>query len=146
MFNITSRPAVARVITAICAVGYPLLMFFVLGSSFSPLNPESSWGLAAEHGELAIEHWSHILVAIVAALPLAIASNFTTARVAYLLLLAAALSAALPYAVQQSHPFDSNDSWLSNYTWQLGALEVVLTPLILAGMIAAITWLWRRTW
>lgn len=136
-------PTVAAAVAAACAAGYPVLLLFVLGWSFSPFNPVTSWGLAAEHGELRMEHWSLFTTAILAALPLAVASRFVVARRARLLL-ASALAAALPYAVQPVHPFPSNDSWISNCTWQLGALEVALVPLLLAGATAGIAWLWRR--
>lgn len=144
MLSTMSRPTVATIIAVVCAVSYPFLLLFVLGRTFSPLNPDSSWGLAAEHGELQPEHWSHFAVAIYAACPLAVASMFFPVKVARLLLLTSALSAALPYAVQQSHQFQSNDSWLANYTWQLGAIEVAMAPLVLAGVLAGIAWLWRR--
>ncbi len=138
------RTKVATAIAVVCAVGYPFLLLLVIGKSFSPLNPDSSWALAAEHGELQFEHLSHFLVASFAAMPLAIASRFAVAKVARFLLPASALSTALPYAVQQSHQFRSSDSWLSNYTWQIAALEVAMAPLLLAGVIAGIVWLWRR--
>lgn len=144
MLSTMLRPTVVTVIAVVCAVSYPFLLLFVFGRSSSPLNPESSWGLAAEHGELQLEHWSHFAAAIFAACPLAAASKFFLAKVPRLLLFTSVLSAALPYAVQPSHQFQSNDSWLANYTWQLGAVEVAIAPLVLAGVFAGIAWLWRR--
>jgi hypothetical protein len=126
-----------------CAAGYPLLLP-VLGWSSSPFNPLPCWGLAAEHGALGIEHLSLVAAAAPAALPLALASRFAATRLARPLLLASALSAALPYAVQPSHPFASNDSWLANWTWPLGALEVALAPPLVAGAVAGAAWRWRR--
>ncbi len=126
-----------------CAAGYPLLLT-VLGWSSSPFNPLPCWGLAAEHGALGIEHLSLVAAAALAALPSALASRFAAARLARPLLLASALSAALPYALQRPHPFASNDSWLANWTWQLGALEVALAPPLMAGAVALAAWRWRR--
>lgn len=62
------RP-LASALAVLGAASYPALLLLVLGTSFSPLTPEPPWGLAAEHGELQFEHWSHLALAIAAALP-----------------------------------------------------------------------------
>lgn len=141
---ISASSKVNTVTTVVGGLTYPFLLLVVFGKSFSPFNPESSWGLAAEHGELQLEHLSHFIAAISAALPLAIACNFATPRVARAVLLTSSLSAALPYLAQRAHPFEANDSWLSSYTWQVAAVEVAVAPLLLATVLACFNWLWRR--
>jgi len=132
------------VVVTLGALSYPVLLFLVLGTAFSPLNPASSWGLAAEHGELELEHWSHFMIAVLAAFPLVVASRFVPSKVVQFLVLSSSLATALPYATQPTHRFEANDGWLANYTWQLGALEVALAPLLLAATIGAIAGLRGR--
>ena len=127
------------------AISYPSLLLLVLGASFSPFNPISTWGLSAEHGELDLDHWSHFIGAIVAAFPYVISLRLHTCTVARSVLLASPVIAALPYAVQPTHSFAASDSWLANYTWQVAAVEVLLAPVFVTAIVATLAWLWART-
>jgi hypothetical protein len=117
------------------AVAYPLLLLFVVAWASSPLNGNSTWGIAAEHGELVAEQWSQFLAAVLAAAPLAIASRYAPRKVASIAILISSLATALPYVVQPTHQFSSNDGWLANFTWQVAAVGVALGPLLLAALI-----------
>jgi hypothetical protein len=141
------NPPVGTALAVLGALSYPMLLLFVLGSSFSPFNADASWGLAAEHGELELElqHWSHVVVAISSALPLATALKLAAHKFSLPLLLASSGFAALPYAAQSTHSFAANDGWLANYTWQLAAVEVVLAPLLVVATLATVAWLKKHT-
>jgi hypothetical protein len=138
-------PAIKIALAVAGAASYPVLLLFVMGKSFSPFTSESSWGLAAEHSELELEHWSHFIVAIIAAAPIGISSKFALHRGSFFMLLASSVLSALPYAAQLTHIFSANDSWLANYTWQVAAIEVALAPLLVAATIGTLSWLKRRT-
>lgn len=131
-------------VAAVGAVTYPALLFLVLGTSFSPFATESSWGLAAEHGELELEHLSHFIVAIIGAVPLAISFTVTVGRFAFPVVLASSIFSALPYAAQPTHAFAANDGWLANYTWQVAAAEAALAPLLAIAAIRTASWLKSR--
>lgn len=140
MARVPLTSTIATAIAILGAMSYPALLLFVLGVEFSPYSTATVWGLAAEHSELELEHCGHFMVALGSALPLAFTSKLPPQSVTLTLVLVAALTGALPYAMQPTHGFLANDGWLANYTWQVAAVEAALAPVLLVAALAFAAW------
>lgn len=115
-------------IASLSAIYFPIVLLFFWGSRFSPFNAQASWGLAAEHGELELEHITHFIIVFIAAIPVIVALKFIRLRIVRLVALSSIFLTAIIYAVQPTHIFLANDGWLANYTWQIAALEILTAP------------------
>ena len=115
-------------IASLSATYFPILLLVFLGAPFSPFNSQASWGLAAEHSELGLEHISHFIIVFVAAIPVIVSLKFIRLRIFRLVALSSIFLTAIIYAIQPTHSFLANDGWLANYTWQIAALEILIAP------------------
>ena len=137
MQPIGRSPSAKTLLICAGALSYPLLIAVLFWPNLNVLNVESlsqSWSIAAEHGELELEHWVHFIVILLAAGPFSFVFVCSQRQLSWILFVAAPLFSALPYFVHPTWQYDASDSWLSGYAWQLDAVKIVLAPSLLAAV------------
>ena len=129
--TILMRTSLRFMIKALAAgVLYSSLIIALLGKNENPIHLGDDWELAAEHGELIVEHFVHALAISIAAIPLVVAFALIGFRPPTSAIMVAAFSSAIPYAVG---PLGAclavEGAPLCHYSWQLESLKVALLPL-----------------
>ena len=132
MQPIGRSPSAKTLLICAGALSYPLLLAVLFWPNLNVESLSQSWGIAAEHAELELEHWVHFIVILLAAAPLSFVFVCSQRQPSLILFAIAPLFAALPYFVQSTWQYDASDSWLSGYAWQLDAVKIVLAPSLLA--------------